>query len=71
MFGKIGEKHELTRIAGTIFLLLTLAGSVFAEDITFEVTVDMTEVSLGESTQLNLSFYGTQEVPTPYFPGAG
>lgn len=69
MFGKIGEKHELTRIAGTIFLLLTLAGSVFAEDITFEVTVDMTEVSLGESTQLNLSFYGTQEVPTPYFPG--
>jgi len=41
----------------------------FAEDVRFEVTVDRNRVSLGGSIQLNLNFYGTQNVATPYFPG--
>ncbi len=52
-----------------VFLLLNSFASAFADDITFEVTVDRGKVSLGENLQLDLSFYGTQDVPTPYFPG--
>jgi hypothetical protein len=53
-------------IFGTILLLLFGWFSiVLAKDIQFEATVDRTRVSLGESLQLNLSFYGTQDVPAP------
>lgn len=36
-----------------------------AKDIHFEISVDNNKVSLGSSIQLNLSFYGTQNMPSP------
>ena len=52
----------------SVFCLL-FSVSASAEDVSFEVTVDKARVSLGESIELDLTFYGTQAVPTPYFPG--
>ncbi len=52
-------------VLGVLFSTVSLC---HADEITFEITVDKTRVSLGEDIQLNLSFYGTQNVPTPYFP---
>lgn len=40
----------------------------FAEDISFNVTVDRTKVSLGRAVQLNLIFEGTQNISAPELP---
>jgi hypothetical protein len=52
-------------IIGMLLFLFSFLGAVFAADIRFEATVDRTKVSLGSSLQLNLSFYGVQNVPAP------
>ncbi len=52
-----------------LFFILLIVVPCFAQDINFEVTVDRNKVSVGGDTQLNLTFNGTQEVATPYFPG--
>jgi len=39
-----------------------------ADDIRFEVTVDSKTVALGSSLQLNLNFYGTQNISRPELP---
>ena len=52
----------------TLALLLALTGSVFAQDVNFEATVDQAKVSLGRGLRLNLIFYGTQDVPAPELP---
>ncbi len=56
-----------------IFLILMaafLSGGVlcFAKDINFEVTVDRAVVSVGETLQLNLTFEGTQDIPSLGLP---
>jgi len=48
-----------------LFLLLSRTDLIFASNIQFEATVDNARVSLGSSIQLNLSFYGTQNVSAP------
>jgi len=64
-----GIAHSAWRIAIIILFLFTihyaLCPMLYASDIQFEVTVDRKTVSLGESLQLNLSFYGTQNVSRP------
>lgn len=50
------------------FLLLSLAQPARAEDIRFEAAVDRSSVALGESLQLNLSFYGVQGMAVPALP---
>lgn len=50
------------------FLLSVLPHPAGAEDIRFEVTVDRDKVSLGERIQLNLGFYGAQNMPVPALP---
>ena len=45
-----------------------MQGNSFAQDFSFEATVDRTKISLGQDIQLELTFYGTQNVSTPYFP---
>lgn len=52
------------------YLLITLLFGTtgLAKDINFEVTVNKNKVSLGSSVQLNLSFYGTQDVAAPDLP---
>jgi len=61
--------QRLPGFVGLILLcLIFLPTNSFAEDIKFEVTVDRNKVALGEMIQLNLNFYGTQNVSTPYFP---
>ena len=52
----------------TLALLLCLTGSVFAQDVNFEVTVDQSRVSLGRGVRLNLIFYGIQDIPAPELP---
>lgn len=51
-----------------VFGLLIRAPDCFAKDISFEVTVDRNRVSVGESLQLNFTFYNTQKVPAPKLP---
>ncbi len=51
-------------------ILLLLLFSVFvspavAEDIKFEAGIDKKTVAIGESAQLGLTFYGSQNVPAP------
>lgn len=50
-------------------LILVFAGmaaaSGHAEDIKFEASIDKKTVAIGESAQLGLTFYGTQNVPAP------
>lgn len=50
------------------FLLSVLPHPAGAEDIRFEVTVDRGSVSLGGRIQLNLGFYGAQNMPVPALP---
>ncbi|MFC1645669.1 BatD family protein, partial [Candidatus Omnitrophota bacterium] len=49
-------------------LLLICFSPVFAEDISFEVTIDRTRVALGSSLQLSLNFYNTQNISAPDLP---
>ncbi|MFH1244965.1 MAG: BatD family protein [Candidatus Omnitrophota bacterium] len=49
-------------------LLLGLAQPAHAEDIRFEAAVDRSSVALGESLQLNLSFYGVPGMAVPALP---
>ena len=61
----------MKNIKCTIFILTVLAmfaGVCFAQDLSFEATVDRTRVALGQDVQLELTFYGTQNIATPYFP---
>ncbi|MCX5667293.1 MAG: BatD family protein [Candidatus Omnitrophica bacterium] len=48
-----------------IVLAATLCGVACAEDIKFEAGIDKKTVAIGESAQLGLTFYGTQNVPAP------
>ncbi|MCX5666284.1 MAG: BatD family protein [Candidatus Omnitrophica bacterium] len=48
-----------------ILSLMILGAEVFADDIKFEAAVDKKTVAIGESAQLGLTFYGTQNVPAP------
>lgn len=47
---------------------IILSTNCFAQNINFEVSVDKAKVSLVSSFQLNLNFYGTQDVPAPALP---
>ncbi len=58
-------KHKTVFIF-TFFIAMYL--NIFlcwGKDIHFEITVDNNKVSLGSAVQLNLSFYGTQNIPAP------
>ncbi|MEE8359860.1 MAG: BatD family protein [Candidatus Omnitrophota bacterium] len=68
-------KHK-SRFVKSIFIILFFClwtpdpglRTAYAADIKFVVTVDDQVVSLGDSTQLNLNFYGTQDVVAPEIP---
>lgn len=45
--------------------VFAVATRAHAEDIKFEVGIDKKTVAIGESAQLGLTFYGTQNVPAP------
>ena len=62
-------KEMLKKVIIVLLLLVVLEGVVLASDIRFEATVDRKTVSLGENLQLNLSFYGTQNVSAPDIGG--
>src|SRR3989338_4777379 len=50
-----------------LFCLITISSLeiAFARDIKFEASIDRQQVALGESGQLGLTFYGTQNIPAP------
>jgi len=50
-----------------LFILLSLAlrAIALAEEIKFEASIDKKTVAIGETAQLGLTFYGTQNVPAP------
>ncbi|MBN3037893.1 MAG: protein BatD [Candidatus Omnitrophica bacterium] len=63
------QKYQLKNVAlAGIFASLLFVPLCFAQEVSFEATVDRTRVSLGQDIQLDLTFYGTQDVGTPYFP---
>ncbi|MBI5741971.1 MAG: protein BatD [Nitrospirae bacterium] len=49
-------------------VIILLAGTVFAKDISFEASLERNMIYLGESVQLNLQFQGTTDVPAPALP---
>jgi hypothetical protein len=55
----------MKRTAFLLSLVLLLASYACAEDIKFEAGIDKSTVAIGESAQLGLTFYGTQNVPAP------
>jgi len=59
---------ELSKSFVVMIVVLSAAALSYAQDITFEVTVDRTNIDLGSGTNLNLSFYGTQDVSAPELP---
>ena len=46
-------------------VIIMLASVTFAADVKFEVQLDRERLALGESSQLGLSFRGTQSMPAP------
>lgn len=52
-------------IFAVVFLVCIFSGHAFADDIKFEISLDRSKIALGESSQLGLSFYGTQSMPAP------
>ena len=44
---------------------MALGAIALADDIKFEASIDKNTVAIGESVQLGLTFYGTQNVPAP------
>jgi len=57
--------REFFSIAILSFLL---SGTAFANDISFQASVDRNKVSLGSAINLDLTFYGTQHMPAPKLP---
>ncbi len=54
------------RLTAVIFLVASMvAGTAFAADMKFEVSLDRERLALGEMAQLGLSFHGTQSMPAP------
>lgn len=49
----------------SIILLCVFTGYVYADDIKFDASIDKKTVAIGETAQLGLTFYGTQNVPAP------
>ena len=47
---------------------MSVAGSAFARDIRFEVTLDRNKVSIGSTANLSLAFFGTQDISRPDLP---
>jgi len=48
-----------------ITILCVFAIYAFADEIKFEASIDKKAVAIGETAQLGLTFYGTQNVPAP------
>lgn len=48
-----------------LLLCLPAAHIAFATDAKFQANLDRNEIVIGESTQLGLTFYGTQSMPAP------
>ena len=48
-----------------LLLLSVFVSHLYADDIKFEAAIDKKTVAIGESAQLGLTFYGTQNVPAP------
>lgn len=53
------------KIIPIIVFVIIAANFVFAEEVKFEASIDKNSVAIGETAQLGLTFYGTQNVPAP------
>ncbi len=45
--------------------MCAIAYHAFAADVKFQANLDRNDITIGESTQLGLTFYGTQSMPAP------
>src|SRR3989338_6729596 len=48
-----------------VLCLVASAGAAYAKDIKFEINLDKSNIALGETVQLGLTFYDTQRMPVP------
>lgn len=51
--------------AMVIILSLAFATVLNSEEVKFQASLDRSRIAIGESTQLGLTFYGTQSMPAP------
>jgi len=65
---RMSKKSLRVLFGAAICFVFMLCGYVYASDIRVEATVDRNKISLGSATQLNLTFYGVQNVPRPDLP---
>lgn len=62
---KIGSMKKISVLMIIAFLACSLTCHVFAADVKFQANLDRNDITIGESTQLGLTFYGTQSMPAP------
>jgi len=61
-------KKTILLISSIILVLLMITGTVSAEEIRFEVSVNKTSVPLGQSIQLSLKFEDSKSIPAIELP---
>ena len=59
---------NLKILAIILLMFLVISNACFAKDIRFEASVDRNKVSLGSTLQLNLTFYGVENMSAPGLP---
>ena len=58
--------NMIRKISGLFILLsITLCAIALADDLKFEASIDKKDAAIGETAQLGLTFYGTQNMPAP------
>lgn len=57
--------RAIKNLTAVFLASLAICGIAAADDIKFEASLDKKNVAIGESAQLGLTFYGTQNVPAP------
>ena len=62
------KRYRYFKISVLILSLCCIAAASFAQHIRFELRVDKNVVPLGSSIQLDLAFYGTQNISAPELP---
>lgn len=58
----------MKKIFYTLFILGLFCTKVYAEEVPFEMTVGRTNLQLGQSTELSMTFTDSQSVPAPQIP---
>ena len=63
------RKNYITTVINYLaFVFVLIASAAYAKEINFQASVDTEVIYLGQSTQLQLQFQGSTDVPAPDIP---